>query len=93
MKRIVERQTDIDTQTRLRKINDETETFIPQKVGREIGQQIMKARLQKKLTQKQLANIMCKHISIISSFENGTAIYDAKILQQFQRVLQIPSFQ
>lgn len=88
---ITERNQNRQEQERIRKAN-ETEEYNLRKVGLNIGKQIRNARETNKWTQKQLANKMFKPVSIIISHENGTALHDSKILEQFKRVLNIKSF-
>jgi len=71
------------------KVAEETETFHPKTFGREAGKQILKCRAERKWTQKDLAvklNVKC---NIISSYEDGSAIYDSNMVQKINRLFNI----
>ena len=57
------------------------------KVSKETGLTIQRARVAKKYTQKELANLINVSADIISSYESGKAIPDHKIMQKLRRVL------
>ncbi|BCV07171.1 MAG: hypothetical protein Ct9H90mV1_1430 [Prasinovirus sp.] len=66
---------------------DETMLGTHKKVGKETGLTIQRARVAKKYTQKELANLINVSADIISSYESGKAIPDHKIMQKLRRVL------
>jgi|TARA_X000000368_G_scaffold126817_1_gene99628 putative transcription factor len=68
---------------------DETELGTHKKVGKETGLTIQRARVAKKYTQKDLANLINVSSDIISSYESGKAIPDHKIMQKLRRVLSV----
>lgn len=86
---IIERNKDIDKKIMLGKVNNETEVFNVKKIGKNIGKQIVQARLNKNWNQKQLAQALNEHVSIVINYENGTAVYDSNKLQKFQRILKV----
>ena len=68
---------------------EETELGTHKKVGKEPGLTIQRARVAKKYTQKDLANLINVSSDIISSYESGKAIPDHKIMQKLRRVLSV----
>ena len=68
---------------------DETMLGTHKKVGKETGLTIQRARVAKKYTQKDLANLINVSSDIISSYESGKAIPDHKIMQKLRRVLSV----
>lgn len=59
------------------------------KVSKETGLTIQRARVSKKHTQKDLANLINVSSDIISSYESGKAIPDPIIMQKLRRVLGV----
>ena len=58
--------------------------YVPTALGKEIQQ----LRLDKKVTQKDLAKVLCIQPSVIQEIENGKAIYNQetkKVIQKIQR--------
>ena len=68
---------------------DETELGTHKKVSKETGLTIQRARVAKKYTQKELANLINVSSDIISSYELGKSIPDPKIMQKLRRVLGV----
>lgn len=58
-------------------------------VGIEIGKKIQQARLDKKMTQKQLAQKLNCLVSVVQSYENGKAKYNGEFLSKIGRILNI----
>ena len=58
----------------LAKLENETEVFEHEKVSSELKKQIQSARIAKKLTQAQLAQLINEKPQIINDYENGKAI-------------------
>lgn len=71
------------------KIANETERFTVKHVDREFARKIQQARQKLNLTQKDLAQKMNIPHSIVTKYENGTAISDGPTIQKFQRFLHI----
>lgn len=67
--------------------NNEIDT-IP-KVSKSFGQAMQKARLAKKLTQKQLAQQINVKPQIINQYESGKAIKDSATISKIRNILQI----
>ena len=59
------------------------------KVPKSLGQAIQKARLARKLTQKQLAQQLNIKPHIINQYESGKAIKDPVIISKIRNALQI----
>tara|TARA_B100001758_G_C18011047_1_gene403079 strand:- start:200 stop:556 length:357 start_codon:yes stop_codon:yes gene_type:complete len=68
---------------------EETEIGTHKKIGKETGLTIQRARVSKKYTQKELANLINVSSDIISSYESGKAIPNHKIMQKLRRVLSV----
>ena len=66
---------------------DETMLGTHKKVGKETGLTIQRARVSKKYTQKDLANLINVSSDIIASYESGKAIQDNNIMQKLRRIL------
>lgn len=74
--------------TGLHKIENETETFIVKKFG-DLGKKIAVARSAKGMTQKDLALKLFLGTNIIQNIENGSAVYDGKIVHKLKTILDI----
>jgi putative transcription factor len=48
---------------------------------------IKKCRSEKGWTQKELANKINEKVTVVSDYESGKAVYDAKIMSKIRRVL------
>jgi len=59
------------------------------KITLELRQSIIKARVDKKLTQKQLANQLNFTLQIISDIESGKALYNPQHINKIKRFLKI----
>jgi putative transcription factor len=79
----------VDEAHKNRKLDETTDAAKHKTVGKDMGQKIIKARCEKKLTQKQLAQKINKPVQIITTYETGAAILDNKILSSIKRVLGI----
>ena len=54
-------------------------------VGMEMGKRIAQARCEKKVTQKELANILSLPPKTIQECETGKAVYNANIINKLER--------
>ncbi len=72
-----------------KKIKDNDELPQVEKVGIEIGKQIMQARLDKKLKQADLAKQLNLTADFIRDYENGTAPLNKMILNNIAKKLGI----
>ena len=59
------------------------------KITLELRQSIIKTRVDKKLTQKQLANQLNFTLQIISDIESGKALYNPQHINKIKRFLKI----
>ena len=73
----------------LAKLENETEVFEHERVSTELKKQIQQARIAKKLTQAQLAQMVNEKPQIINEYENGKAIPNPQILNKLSRVLGV----
>ena len=73
----------------MRKLDEETENFEIKKVSFDLKTNILKARCAKKITQKQLAQLINEKPAVIISYENGTAIPNNSIIMKMQKVLGV----
>jgi DNA-binding transcriptional regulator YiaG len=71
------------------KVENETENFHVQRIPMALSQEILRARCAQKLSQKELAQRMNLQASVITSYENGTAIPNHQILQKISRTLGV----
>jgi putative transcription factor len=71
------------------KLENETEVFEHERVSTELKKQIQQARLAKKLTQAQLAQMINEKPQIINEYESGRAIPNPQILSKMSRVLGV----
>lgn len=68
-------------------IEDETETFKPQRAGLEFGKALMKARTEKKKTQKELATAINEKPNVVQEYESGKAVPNPQIISKLERAL------
>eukprot|EP00887_Chlorella_sp_A99_P007062 scaffold2.g7062.t1 len=71
------------------KLENETEVFEHERVSSELKKQIQQARLAKKLTQAQLAQLVNEKPSVINEYESGKAIPNPQVLSKMSRVLGV----
>jgi putative transcription factor len=72
-----------------RKLDQETEPLTFEKVAPEVKQAIQKARLEKKLTQVELAKSINEPPKVIQEYEAGKAIPNQQILAKLEKVLGV----
>ncbi|KAG6537681.1 hypothetical protein ZIOFF_002776 [Zingiber officinale] len=77
------------TSLNTRKLDDETENLSHERVSTELKKNIMQARLAKKLTQAQLAQLINEKPQIIQDYESGKAIPNQQIITKLERCLGI----
>lgn len=58
-------------------------------VTRKFSQQIQKARIDKSMTQKQLANAICIPVSVINEYEQGKGIHNSNYISKIKKYLGI----
>ncbi|XP_077227959.1 multiprotein-bridging factor 1a-like [Tasmannia lanceolata] len=72
-----------------RKLDDETENLAHERVPTELKKNIMQARMDKKFTQSQLAQMINEKPQIIQEYESGKAIPNQQIIGKLERVLGV----
>eukprot|EP00262_Sarcandra_glabra_P010445 TRINITY_DN25738_c0_g1_i1.p1 TRINITY_DN25738_c0_g1~~TRINITY_DN25738_c0_g1_i1.p1 ORF type:complete len:143 (+),score=34.96 TRINITY_DN25738_c0_g1_i1:108-536(+) len=70
-----------------RKLDDETENLSHERVPTELKKNIMQARMDKKLTQSQLAQLINEKPQVIQEYESGKAIPNQQVITKLERVL------
>ncbi|KAG6333830.1 hypothetical protein ID866_5262 [Astraeus odoratus] len=74
---------------RIAKLDRENEVAPPPKVNPSVGRAIQTARMEKNMTQKDLAQKTNEKPSVIQDYESGKAIPSPQILAKFERVLGV----
>ncbi|KAK4387139.1 Multiprotein-bridging factor 1a [Sesamum angolense] len=77
------------TSLNTRKLDEDTENLTHEKVPTELKKAIMQARMDKKLTQAQLAQIINEKPQIIQEYESGKAIPNQQIISKLERALGV----
>ncbi|KAH6764349.1 multiprotein bridging factor 1B [Perilla frutescens var. hirtella] len=72
-----------------RKLDEETENLAHEKVPSELKRAIMQARMEKKLTQAQLGQMINEKPQIIQEYESGKAIPNQQIISKLERALGV----
>uniref|UniRef100_A0A0D6R854 HTH cro/C1-type domain-containing protein n=1 Tax=Araucaria cunninghamii TaxID=56994 RepID=A0A0D6R854_ARACU len=72
-----------------RKLDDETEVLSHERVSADLRKNIMQARLDKKLTQAQLAQQINEKPQIIQEYESGKAIPNQQVIAKLERILGV----
>ncbi|TMW69057.1 hypothetical protein Poli38472_001213 [Pythium oligandrum] len=70
-----------------RKLEEDTDNFKHDAVDRSLSQALMKARADKKMTQKQLATAINEKPQIVAEYESGRAIPNGQIISKLERAL------
>ena len=61
----------------------------PKKINLELKTSIQKARLAKKMTQKQLASLMNVNVQMINQYENGKIIPNNNFISRLEKILNV----
>ncbi|XP_042520879.1 multiprotein-bridging factor 1a-like [Macadamia integrifolia] len=77
------------TSLNTRKLDDETENLAHERVPTELKKAIMQARMDKKLTQAQLSQMINEKPQVIQEYESGKAIPNQQIITKLERVLGV----
>ncbi|KAI3457369.1 hypothetical protein Pfo_014032 [Paulownia fortunei] len=77
------------TSLNTRKLDEDTENLTHDKVPTELKKAIMQARMDKKLTQAQLAQVINEKPQIIQEYESGKAIPNQQIISKLERALGV----
>ncbi|KAI0487953.1 multiprotein-bridging factor 1b [Dendrobium catenatum] len=72
-----------------RKLDEETENLSHDKVPAELKKNIIQARIDKKLNQSQLAQLINEKPQVIQEYESGKAIPNQQIINKLERVLGV----
>ncbi|EPS59923.1 multiprotein bridging factor 1a [Genlisea aurea] len=75
------------TSLNTRKLDEDTENLSHEKVPSELKKAIMQARMDKKLTQAQVAQIINEKPQIIQEYESGKAIPNQQIISKLEKAL------
>ncbi|KAF0698063.1 hypothetical protein As57867_011269, partial [Aphanomyces stellatus] len=71
----------------MRKLDEDTENFKHDTVDRSLSQALMKARMDKGMTQKALATAINEKPQVIGEYESGKAIPNGQIIVKIERAL------
>ncbi|KAJ7285518.1 hypothetical protein O6H91_21G065700 [Diphasiastrum complanatum] len=77
------------TSLNTRKVDEETEPLAHEKAAAEVRHILQKARLDKKLTQAQLAQLINEKSQVVQDYEAGKAICNQQVLAKMERVLEV----
>ncbi|XP_047971121.1 multiprotein-bridging factor 1b-like [Salvia hispanica] len=72
-----------------RKLDEDTENLAHEKVPSELKRAIMQGRMQKKLTQAQLGQMINEKPQVIQEYESGKAIPNQQIIAKLERALGV----
>ncbi len=87
-KKIINNQKSYNNQ-KLYKLDNQNESHQIKRISLKLSKQIHKARIANNLNQKELANKLNVHYSLIVNYENGKAIPDNNIKIKLQNILKI----
>ena len=73
--------------SKMKKLDEETENLSHEKVSKSISKTIQEKRLAKGLKQSELANKINEPVKVVQSYENGVAQPDIKVLLKLQKAL------
>lgn len=74
---------------KLAKIDRDNEVAPPKKIDASVGKTISKARLEKKMTQKDLATKVNEKPNVINDYEAGRAVPNQQLLGKLERALGV----
>ncbi|KMZ60083.1 Multiprotein bridging factor 1a [Zostera marina] len=77
------------TSLNTRKLDEETDVLAHERVPTELKKNIMQARMDKKLTQAQLAKLINEKPQVIQEYESGKAIPNQQIITKLERFLGV----
>ncbi|KAE8896138.1 hypothetical protein PF005_g22494 [Phytophthora fragariae] len=73
----------------MRKLEEDTDNFKHDAVDRSLSQALMKARMAKKMNQKQLGTLINEKPQVIADYESGRAIPNGQIISKLNRALGV----
>ena len=82
-----QKEKQINNKSNNQKILEGDEIVKPKKISLNLRQSIQSARINKKLSQKQLASQLGVNVQIINSYENGKAIPNNNFISKIEKVL------
>ncbi|KAJ0964899.1 hypothetical protein J5N97_026037 [Dioscorea zingiberensis] len=77
------------TSLNTKKLEEETENLSHDRVPSELKKNIMQARMNKKYTQGQLAQLINEKPQVIQEYESGKAIPNQQLINKLERVLGV----
>ncbi|KAF2304881.1 hypothetical protein GH714_039253 [Hevea brasiliensis] len=72
-----------------RKLDEGTEPATLEKLSVEVRQAIQKARLEKKMSQSELAKLINEQPKVVQEYENGKAVPNQAVLAKMEKVLGV----
>ncbi|GJX31292.1 multiprotein-bridging factor 1c [Tanacetum coccineum] len=72
-----------------RKLDEAEEPAVIERVGAEVRQMIQKARIEKKMSQAELAKRINERPQVVQEYENGKAVPNQGVLAKMERVLGV----
>uniref|UniRef100_A0ACD5VQ94 Uncharacterized protein n=1 Tax=Avena sativa TaxID=4498 RepID=A0ACD5VQ94_AVESA len=75
------------TSLNTKRLDDDTENLAHERVPADLKKSIMQARMDKKLTQAQLAQMINEKPQVIQEYESGKAIPNQQIIAKLERAL------
>ena len=84
----IEHKTQSESNQKNSKLDNETESFVHKKLDTSFRIEIQKARLQAKMTQKELATRLNVKLTVINSYENGTCIPNNAFITKIDNILK-----
>ncbi|PWA60867.1 multiprotein bridging factor 1C [Artemisia annua] len=72
-----------------RKLDEAQEPAAIERVGTEVRQMIQKARIEKKMSQAELAKRINERPQVVQEYENGKAVPNQGVLAKMERVLGV----
>ena len=84
---VISQKTNKSESQRLAKIENEQETFHVKRVPMNIARDLTGKRLAKGWNQEELAQKCNLQLKVVKEVENGTGVYDGKIIDKLKRVL------
>ena len=87
LKKTSANQNKINIITNTHKIDNEEDTFKHPTISLNVAKKIAQARMEKKLTQKELAQQLSLPFKIIQDYEAGKAIPNSMILNKIEKIL------
>lgn len=86
---IREKKTYQETSDGVRLVMEETEQFHVKKIDQDFVHKIIKYRIDRGWKRQDLARFLNEKESVIASLENGTAVYDGKLIHKIRMKLKI----